>query len=333
MAILQTTVALLSGSGSWLVPANCVSIDLIEAYGAGGGGRCSVNWAAGPGGGGGAYSASNPFTLAPGTSIYYAVGAAGLGGAVFGTDGGSGGDTWLRWDGTNNLPAALGQGLLARGGKGGGTVDNITGGLGGAAADGIGDIKFSGGKGGNCANYYGAYPGGGGGASGSHLRNGGNGRGIGETNSDGGGGGGIGDPSWINAFMLSVGGPAVDKSTSLFADGLSGVEGGGGASGARYSEPTNPYKGGVLYRLSTYGPAGGGGGGGASSGRNGGNGGGVTAGGFGGGGGGNGGATYNSSYNNGIGGNGAPGGILISYSYTTEPLPPTSFPGAIIPFL
>jgi len=34
-----------------------------------------------------------------------------------------------------------------------------------------------------------------------------------------------------------------------------------------------------------------------------------------------------------LGGNGAPGGILITYSYSTEPLPPVSFPGAIIPFL
>ena len=333
MAILQTTIALLSGSGSWLVPANCVSIDLIEAYGAGGGGRRSVNWAAGPGGGGGAYSACNPFTLTPGSSIYYAVGGTGLGGTALGTDGGSGGDTWLRWDGTNNPPVALGQGLLARGGKGGGTVDNVTGGLGGAAADGIGNVKFSGGKGGNAANAYGQYPGGGGGACGSHLRDGNAGYAQYEEYRDGSGGGGIGELGTGDGFVPYLGGRAVDGSRASNSDGLSGAEGGGGAAGTRYSEPTTPYKGGVFYRFGTYGPSGGGGGGGALGGRNGGNGGSVVSGGFGGGGGGNGGGNYNSSYNNGLGGNGAPGGILITYSYSTDPLPPTSFPGAIIPFL
>jgi hypothetical protein len=131
MAQTQTVTTPL-GSGSFTVPAGVTSIT-VEVWGAGGrGGSRTSNGEAG-GGGGGAYSRS-VLTVTPGQVINYYVGFGSLT-ALPGED---------SWFSGNTI-------LMA---KGGNSVDtNITtGGAGGLATAGVGDVKFSGGNGANAAS-------------------------------------------------------------------------------------------------------------------------------------------------------------------------------------
>lgn len=117
---------------------------VIEAWGCGGpGSPYSNNDEAGGGGGGGAYSRITVNAI-PGD--FY---------TLRGAEQGSGGivDTYVKDSGGSTI-------LKAERGKYG--TDNATGGVGGAAANGVGDVKYSGGSG---ANRVSAAVGGGGGAS------------------------------------------------------------------------------------------------------------------------------------------------------------------------
>ncbi|MDO8966623.1 glycine-rich domain-containing protein, partial [Algoriphagus sp.] len=194
VGVAQTqTVTTPLGSGSFTVPAGVTSIT-VEVWGAGGrGGSRTSNGSAG-GGGGGAYSRS-VLTVTPGQVINYYVGFGSLTALP-------GEDSWFSSNTT----------LMA---KGGNSVDtNITtGGTGGSAAAGVGDVKFSGGNGATAGSNTG-----GGGSSAGRAANGTNATtSTGATAPTDGGNGGSGDTSGSQ-------GP-----------GLNGSAPGGGGGGARRS--------------------------------------------------------------------------------------------------
>lgn len=150
-----------SGVSLWRVPDDFSPVNTIHCIGGGGsGGHGGSDGAAG--GGGGAYSAKFNVNVAPGSEVPYRVGIGGI------AEEGDGGDTWF---GATTYDEAL---CAARGGKnppGVGSA-NKTGGQGGQASEGIGDIRFSGG---NSANVGGDEPSGsGGGGAAGPAGNGGN---------------------------------------------------------------------------------------------------------------------------------------------------------------
>lgn len=114
-----------TGTGTWTVPADCTSAT-IETIG---GGATATKYA---GGGGGAYSKKNNLSLTPGESISFQVGGANQ-------------DTWFK--SISDVLAKCGNGTS-----------------GGLAANGVGDVKYSGGNG----HYQNADIWAGGGAAGIH---------------------------------------------------------------------------------------------------------------------------------------------------------------------
>lgn len=249
---------------SWQVPDTWNDADnSVSCIGAGGGGdRGSGD--GGKGGGGGAFSRSTNLALAasPMPSISYRVGLGGPGSGSFGINGG---DTWFG-------AASFGSALVgARGGQGG--TSRTGGGLGGQASSGIGDLRNSGGTGGNGAPQGETRAGaGGGGAAAGPNGNGGNGGGLFSTSHDNGAGGGGADGG-DNATS------ARDGADNRFGFGggdettTSGQEGGGGYGGSGFSDPREGGPGGNGEQLWTQtvspivsaGPGGGGGGGGDNS--------------------------------------------------------------------
>ena len=100
----------------WRVPSDCTTAQ-IEAIG-------------GAEGSGGAYSKTNSVSLTPGSFAYINVG-------------GVGGDTWFNKS-SGVAPTSISNGVLAKGGSGGLAGSTLTA-VGGLAANGIGDLKYSGG--------------------------------------------------------------------------------------------------------------------------------------------------------------------------------------------
>jgi hypothetical protein len=131
--LLGTTV----GAGSFVVPANVLTMTL-EAWGGGGGSsgldRGSTSTAAG-----GAY-ASSVVNVTPGQTVFYSIGAGGTGGS---TVGGAGTQSWINV-GTNAVPGSSTVGVRAAGGAGSGVVfpNNST-----QAANSVGTIINIGGAG------------------------------------------------------------------------------------------------------------------------------------------------------------------------------------------
>ncbi|MDP3200347.1 MAG: hypothetical protein Q8M62_10995, partial [Algoriphagus sp.] len=147
LGIAQTQNITTSGSSTFTVPAGVTSIT-VEVWGSGGsGGSTNTNGAA-AGGGGGAYSRS-VLSVTPGQVINYHVG--------FGSGSPDPGeDTWFLSNTT----------LMAKGGNSV-AMNGSTGATGGAAADGFGTIRYSGGNGANSGSN-----GGGGGSSAGIAANG-----------------------------------------------------------------------------------------------------------------------------------------------------------------
>lgn len=144
---------LVPGTHSFTVPAGVVSIR-VQVYGAGGGGGFSThssNRAAG--GGGGAYAESTIQVVA-GTTFTIIVGRGGTG-ANQNEELNSGGPSSFRQGITDLVMAAGGRGVASNG---------TAGATGGSAVSSIGNIRWSGGRGGN---RDGSYTGGGGGGAGS----------------------------------------------------------------------------------------------------------------------------------------------------------------------
>lgn len=157
----QAKVETIKSGSSWTVPAGVTSIDSVECWGAGGG-PGSGTGAGFAGGGGGAYSKIGNLAVNPGSTINFSIGVGGTA-AVGGGVGVAGGDTWF------NSPTTV----LAKGGSGGhvtwdgnaGVLVNSVGGAGGAAAQSVGNIVHSGGRGGIAQDSMVCAGGGGAGAS------------------------------------------------------------------------------------------------------------------------------------------------------------------------
>lgn len=208
----MTRIFLTTGD-SWQVPADWNSADnSIECIGGGGAGSSGVGGHGGCGGGGGAYSKIVNLALTPDSFVDYAIGGA----------------TWLKDIST----------VLAKGGSNGLTY---SGGAGGAATDGVGSTKYSGGDG---AAYAEVKGGGGGGAAGLYG-NGGNAYFVGNDMHGGTGDAGHGGVGGVNG---SNGGAGQEYDST---------HGSGGGGGGGQQSSTGGYGG-------YYGGGGGGGGEGAS---------------------------------------------------------------------
>lgn len=198
-----------AGSGTWIVPADVQSI-IVECWGGGGGGgadRDSGNGGGG-GGGGGAYAKVTGYSVTPGQSIVYSVGAGGAGGTS---------SSSAQAGGTSSFNGSV---CVAAGGAGGGNGTSNgsgAGGAGGATAASIGDTEYAGGSG---ADGY---------RSSSSSRYGGGGGGSGGTASAG-----DSAASKDGATAVKDGGPGgTGGSDSAGSAPLSGPGGGGG--GGEYS--------------------------------------------------------------------------------------------------
>lgn len=237
--IAATTVFLTVASGSsWVVPANVAlvtQVDCIAAGGAGGSGAAGV--ASGSGGSGGAWSRSVNIPVVAGSSVGIGVGA----GGAFGPPPNNGTDTWFN---ATSLANAIANGSAVSCGAEHGFAGNNTGAAGpagGAATNGVGTSKFSGGAGQGTNSGAG---GGGGGAAGPN----GNGLQGASPPSAAGGAGGAGDNGSGGvggAIPAGVGGNGTEY------DATHGSGGGGG--GAQFSPTQQGGAGG------NYGAAGGGG--------------------------------------------------------------------------
>jgi len=215
-AASSITTYLTSGT-SYTVPSNWNSSNnTIEAIGGGGGGN-SNSLSAGFGGGGGAYAEISNLSLTSGGSVNYQIGAAGD------TTGSAGGDTYFNGTGTT----CASQSVCAKGGGGG----SASGG-GGAAGSSIGSITYSGGSGGAIGADGGA---GGGGAGGPHGSGGNGAAGSSTTGGGGGGGGGGGSGSGTtggNNYLGAGGGTTGNPGTNGGGGGGNTTGAAGGAGGA-----------------------------------------------------------------------------------------------------
>jgi hypothetical protein len=178
-----TATVIFLATGTFTVPTGITSV-IVECWAGGAGGAPDGTTNGGNGGGGGAYSRST-LAVTGGNTYTVTVGTGGASNAA-------GTDSWFNTSGT----------ILAKGG----TIST-----GGAAASGIGDVKFSGGDG--AAGAVAGAGGGGGGGAGD-ASNGGAASGAtgGTGGTAGGGNGGNGGPT------STVGSPGV-------------VPGGGGGGG------------------------------------------------------------------------------------------------------
>ncbi len=149
---LPATTVVFNTSGTWVAPAGVTSVT-VEVWGGGGrgGGISSGSGEAqGGGGGGGAYSIKNNIPVTPGNSYSYVVGTGS-------TSTSAGGNSYFI-----NISTVFAQG--------GNSANSNTGVSGGAAASGVGDVKYSGGSGANGSSS--ANRGGGGGSSAGTTANG-----------------------------------------------------------------------------------------------------------------------------------------------------------------
>lgn len=156
-----TTVFLLNGTTTWIVPADFLSLVSVECLGAGSSANSQTTSAARASGSAAAYAkiTSTSTTLTPGvTSINVGVGLGGASvtGAVASN---AGGDTW--WNATSLANAVTNGSAVSCAAEGGKAAASGVAGAAGAAANSVGTTKFSGGIG-NAANTIS----GGGGAAG-----------------------------------------------------------------------------------------------------------------------------------------------------------------------
>lgn len=192
--------------------------NMVESLAGGAGGAFSNSFINATGSGGGAYACKlNVLFATPGTTTAdYRIGTGGAARSTSG-DGNAGTDTWF--GGT----AVTGSICGAKAGLGGSTsgVGAVNGGTGGPAASSVGDVKWSGGRGGNITVNGNSATGGG-----SAAADNGNGNNGGDTGSTGTQTAGGADPS-------GPGGAGGDgKNTGLGINGGSGVSY-GGAGGAK----------------------------------------------------------------------------------------------------
>lgn len=249
--------AIFTESGSWTVPANVTSVDvLIMGGGGGAGGNVSYensdSWDhnAHGGGGGAGHIKKQAVTVTPGQSITVTIGTGGIGGN---NDSGTG--TLAGGNGQNGGTTSFGTLFSATGGEGGkgATASNYynpTAGNGGSgsAGGGGGFGYFHGGNGGN-----GDYCGGGGAGSGFND----SGCTAGNGGTYGGGGGAIGGTVGTGGQYGGKGGSAYHNLAAVAGTNTTAMsldftgEGKAGTNGATRNSPGTAYQ---------YGGGGGGGG-------------------------------------------------------------------------
>lgn len=223
-------------SDTWIVPPDVNVINFNGCSGGGGGGGGNNTPGGGGGGGGGAQCHNNCVRkVIPGETLTFVLGAAGLGGAV-NTNGTSAGFTTITGSvsGLIFISNAGGRGFAGaavNGGSGGDGINIIAGGVGGAAAGGIGTPVLAQSQFGGMRVSVGASAGGAlnfaGGASSIGLGTTLNAI-SGQAGNATGGGGGNGGGATFNAGTGGVGGanggaPVAPAATSY------GVGGGGGS--------------------------------------------------------------------------------------------------------
>ena len=212
-----------SGTYSLVVPNGVYQVSALAIGGGGGaGGSASGSVFASAGGGGGALSYSNNLVVTPGETLTLVVGTGGDAGlAAGGTNGTSGGDSYIARGATNLVLAKGGSFGIA-----GGSTSGIGGGAGGSAASGVGNTKYSGGDGGN----RGAPAGGGGGGAAGYSGNGGAGNNPSAPTAGSGGGGG-------GSYGYFAGGAGSNGGGTLFyGQGTSGAAGSGTSPGSYSSQ-------------------------------------------------------------------------------------------------
>lgn len=159
--VTPLTRTILSGSGTYTVPAGCRAID-VECIGGGGagGGSSTVAASGGGGGGGGAGGRTRKLFSPPAATYVYAVGAGGTAGAAGATAGNNGADTTFGTltakGATGGSGAAAAATTIARGGSGGvagsGGDTNDSGEVGEPGFNTTAALVISGGGGGKGAN-------------------------------------------------------------------------------------------------------------------------------------------------------------------------------------
>jgi hypothetical protein len=207
-----------AGTFTWTCPPGVTTV-YVECWGAGGGGgrgNESVD-AGGTGGGGGEYGADSAYTVVPGITYTFIIGAGGQGGHTGSTTGLDGGDTTFD---------TAGPGVTGNGG-GGGSPGGSGGGSGGAGIGGGAPIANAGGKG----NPY-TFPaqhGMGGGASGGPS-----GPGLGNSTDQR-----AGNPGGPDAGSGGDGGSSVGPAVGSKPSGPGGGGGGGGTAGSSAADGGN----------------------------------------------------------------------------------------------
>jgi len=247
----------ITSGASFVAPVDWPGIaDLVQTWGAGAAGGDSLPALnQGPGGGGGGYSSKANVTAANGATMQVGTGGA--------TAYANGGDTWF--DGASLAASEVG----AKGGVGG-DFNTSLGGAGGAAASGIGTIKFSGGAGGNATGGSDSGGGGGGGAAGPNG-DGKNGGSCTGANFGAGGGGGSGGGTAGAVGGATAGGNGGDNFAGTGhgtggaqdAPGTDATFGGGGGGAGKWTatENTGGFGGQGQEIDASHGSGGGGGGG------------------------------------------------------------------------
>ena len=213
---LLTTV----GRYTWNVPNDFVSFVSVECIGGGGAGAFGGDY--GAGGGGGAYAASiNVTGLTPNRTVYVRVGRKG--------EPNTGVEATWSWFNTqpydvgseiDTIPLDSTQGALADYGR---NASGVTVGLGGQADNSIGDVRFTGGRGGTSFAFESC--GGGGGAAGPVGNGGRGGNSAQQPSTSGGGGGGSNGGGNAQPGVLLVGGAGGNGAV------IQGIVGGLGAQG------------------------------------------------------------------------------------------------------
>jgi len=233
------TVIYLTSGTTWTVPSDWNSannsIEVIGGGGSGGSDRSSY-YRASSGGGGGAYSKTTDQAFTPNSTIRFSIGAGGAG--AFAAAGNAGGDTYLCSDNTGNcsdVGGVFGSSVIvaAKGGSGGNIAGSptVAGVSGGAASQGIGSLKYSGGSSGNGGGCDGSGGGGAAGPNGAGNNSSSTSGVCTQTNSAGGGG--------------DAGDGGAGSAASSDAAGGNGTEWGTKGSGGGSGGNVDPNPGGV----------------------------------------------------------------------------------------
>jgi len=221
----EYTIDTFTENGTWTVPADVTSIELLIVAGGGGGGSSSNR--AGGGGGGGGVIYKESMGVLPATPYTITVGAGGAGGAAFSGTSNSG---------MNGANSSFGWTTAKGGGGGGDGIVGLNGGSGGGGSRQLGggtgtlDQGYGGGSGDKTivGYYYFYFGGGGGGAGGASTSNKG---GIGVEKN-------ISGANVVYSAGGSGGGQNANTNSTLLPPSPGGGAGGlGGGSGDNPSGP------------------------------------------------------------------------------------------------